>query len=83
LAVLDLAIMLLLNLVALLVVPKFTTPEAARETLPFYAPPILWAGYLVIVHRKSWLRWVAYIAALPALIWLLAVIADIRLVLSS
>ncbi len=83
LAVLYLFVTLLVNLGALVAVPKFSTPEIARQTLPFYALPIVWAGYLLFAYRKSWLRRIGYIASLPALIWLWAVIVDIRLIIRS
>src|SRR6476660_9836597 len=77
LVLLYLFVTLIVNLGALLAVPKFATPATAKQTLPFYALPVLWAGYLLFMYRTGPLRWLGYFAALPGLFWLFQVIGDI------
>ncbi len=72
-----LAVTAIVNLGALIVVPKFATPENARETLPYYILPCLWGAYLSFMYRKTSLRWVAYVNIPPSLLWLLAAIGDV------
>ena len=77
----------LVNLGALVAVPSrftaSTASEIAKQTLPFYALPVLWAGYLLFMYRTAPLRRVGFVAALPGLFWLLAVIGGIRLAIGS
>jgi len=82
-AALYFAVTLVVNLGALVAVPKMTTPEIARQTLPFYVLPVLWAGYLLFRYRTTPLRWVGFLAAVPGLLWLLAVIGDIVLIIRN
>jgi hypothetical protein len=73
---------LVVNMGALLAVPKFATPAAAEATLPYYALPVIWGAYLLLRYW-AWplLRWVSYIAGLLALFWFSQVIFALVLVM--
>ena len=67
----------LANLLALVAVPKSGVPTNAREALLFYGIPVLWAGVMLFSYRRSALRLLSYLVALPGLFWLLQVIGNV------
>lgn len=79
-ALLYVAVTLIVNLGAVLAIPKITTPAIAREVVPFFALPVLWAGYLLLRYWRSPLRFIGFVAAVPAVWWLLVVIEDVRII---
>jgi hypothetical protein len=72
----------LVNIGALLAVPKFATPATVKATLPYYALPVLWGAYLLLRYW-AWplLRWISYFTGVLALFWLSQVIMALMLVM--